>query len=242
MGHLLGARPLENGHGAGSAQGRGLQAAPGVPSPSPSRPAGRPCLGTASAGPPRPCKGRVLCGAHCNGHTARMGPGRSPRRGTPLLARLPWEAAVATWVGMVGLRTLTEPQRRRSRQGAKLRSGGPRVAPFWGRPQYSPPTEGSSFLGGVLRPPAWLPAAALRTLVWERQQTQWRRQPGRPLVAPKTPAWAQRQQAQRLWQRQPHLPTIPWSRTLGPSRPAEAHRPPSSAFIDLRCSLTLQRE
>ena len=105
-----------------------------------------------------------------------------------------------------------------------------------------PLTEGPNLLGGVLRHLVWLPTAALRTLVWERQQTQWRRQPGRPLVAPKTPARAQRQQAQRLWQRQPHPPTIPWSRTLGPNRPAEALRPPSSAFSNHYCSWTLQRE
>jgi hypothetical protein len=56
--------------------------------------------------------------------------------------------------------------------------------------------------------------AAERTLGWERQQTQLRRQPGRPPAAPKTPARVQRQQAQRLWQRQPRHPTISLSRAL----------------------------
>ena len=87
------------------------------------------------------------------GPTARMGPGRSPRRGTPLSARLPWEAAVATWAGLVGLRPLTEPQRKRSRQGTMLRSGGPWAASSWGGGGGggNPPTEGSTFLGDGLR-------------------------------------------------------------------------------------------
>ena len=122
-----------------------------------------------------------------------------------------------------------------------MRPGGPWGAPLWGRPECSPLTEELLLLGGWLRRLVWLLAAALRTLVWERQQTRWRRQPGRLSVAPKTPAWAQRQQAQRLRQRQPHLPTISWSRALGLSRPAEAHRPLSTAAINRCCSWALQR-
>ena len=87
---------------------------------------------------------------------------------------------------------------------------------------------------GAGRPPRHgQPTAALRTHGWERQQTQLQWQPGRPPAAQKTPARAQWQQAQRLWQRQPHHPTISFGGARMPCGPTAVHRPASPSVASV---------
>ena len=72
----------------------------------------------------------------------------------------------------------------------------------------------------------------------ERQQTQLHWQRGRPLVALRTHTWAvQQPQAQRLWQRRLHHPSIPPGRVL--DRTAEA--PTGSALHHLRLRIPPRR-
>jgi hypothetical protein len=156
-----------------------------------------------------------------------------PRRGS--LVRSPWEVAVAStregpsgpgggsgrlptparaWGCLPWLRVLTEPWR----GGLARPPWEAAVVPTWG----VPPTTGIMATWVLTRPRR---AAPLKTLRWVRQQTQehWHR--GRPLAALKTLSRAvQQPQAQRLWQRQHHLPTINLSRA-GPGNGQALRRP-----------------